>query len=52
LPADWEGKVKLKTWLVQLNQMKASDELGQEQIRQLLFDLEQGYNRFHKSLGA
>jgi len=50
LSADWEGKVKIKNWLVQLNKMKASDELSEEQIRQMLFDLESAYNAFHKSL--
>ena len=50
LSQDWEGKVKIKNWLVQLNRMKASDELNEEQIRQMLFDLESSYNAFHKSL--
>ncbi|PRP83112.1 hypothetical protein PROFUN_09791 [Planoprotostelium fungivorum] len=50
LPPDWEGKVKLKQWIILLNRMKASDELDQEQARQLLFDLESAYNAFHKSL--
>jgi len=50
LSADWEGKVKIKNWLVQMNKMKASDELNEEQIRQMLFDLESSYNAFHKSL--
>jgi len=30
--------------------MKASEELDQEQTRQLLFDLESSYTAFHKSL--
>lgn len=30
--------------------MKASDELSDEQVRQMLFDLEQAYNAFNRSL--
>lgn len=50
LSADWEGKVKIKNWLSKLHQMKASDELGSDDIRQMLFDLESSYTKFHKSL--
>jgi len=52
LSPDWEGKTKIKNWLVQMNKMKASDELNEEQIRQMLFDLESAYNAFHKSLSS
>jgi ESCRT-I complex subunit VPS28 len=52
LSPEWEGKVKIKNWLVILNKMKASDELNPEQIRQMLFDLESSYNAFHKSLSG
>eukprot|EP00160_Parvularia_atlantis_P016317 Unigene5122_Nuclearia_a/m.15720 Unigene5122_Nuclearia_a/g.15720 ORF Unigene5122_Nuclearia_a/g.15720 Unigene5122_Nuclearia_a/m.15720 type:complete len:226 (-) Unigene5122_Nuclearia_a:95-772(-) len=50
LPADFEGKTKVKQWLVQLNQMRASDELNADQVRQLLFDLENAHNAFYRSL--
>ena len=30
--------------------MKASDELSEDQARQMLFDLEQAYNAFNRSL--
>jgi len=50
LPPDFDGKVKLRNWLTILNQMKASDELNEEQVRQLLFDLESSYNSYHKTL--
>ena len=33
-----------------LSSMKASDELTDEQVRQMLFDLEQAYNSFNRSL--
>lgn len=32
--------------------MKASDELNEEQVRQLLFDLETSYTAFHNSLSG
>lgn len=33
-----------------LSRMKASDELTDEQVRQMLFDLEHAYNAFNRSL--
>lgn len=33
-----------------MQNMKAHEELNESQVRQLLFDLENAYNRFHKSL--
>jgi len=50
LPQDWLGKVKLQKWLSQLQSMRASDELSEEQVRQILFDLESAYSLFHKTL--
>jgi len=47
---DLEGKSKLKNWLIVLNSMKASDELTEEQSRQLLFDLESSYRAFYEAL--
>jgi ESCRT-I complex subunit VPS28 len=44
------GRTKIKDWLIKLNQMKASDELESEQVRQLLFDLESAYAEFQHSL--
>jgi ESCRT-I complex subunit VPS28 len=46
-----EGKSKIREWLITLNQMKASDELNADQVRQLLFDLESTYAEFQHSLG-
>eukprot|EP01137_Pigoraptor_chileana_P019435 Opistho-2@80474 len=50
LSPTWEGKVKVKNWLLTLNKMKASDELTEEQVRQLLFDLESAHSMFYRSL--
>lgn len=50
LPEDFEGKIKVNGWYETLSSMKASDELTDEQVRQMLFDLEQAYNAFNRSL--
>lgn len=47
---DYDGKTKIKEWLILLNSMKATEELNDEQVRQLSFDLENAYNGFHKLL--
>jgi len=50
LPANFEPSEKLKKWLIDLNQMRASDELSEEQFRQLKHDLETAYNLFFQFL--
>jgi len=50
LPADFEGKAKVKTWLDTFSEMRASDELTAEQARQMLFDVEQAYGAFNRFL--
>jgi len=50
LSATFDGKTKVKQWLATTNQMRASDELSEEQVRQLLFDLEQSHSAFYRSL--
>ena len=52
LPADFEGLVKIKLWLEKLNNMRASDEIAEEEIRQLIFDLDSSYSAFHKHLSS
>ncbi|ELU06418.1 hypothetical protein CAPTEDRAFT_155234 [Capitella teleta] len=47
LPADFEGKVKVRQWLDTLGSMQASDELTDVQVRQMLFDLESAYGSFN-----
>jgi ESCRT-I complex subunit VPS28 len=41
---------KLKNWNFKFNNMKATDELNENEIRQYLFDLESSYNKFHSLL--
>lgn len=50
IPSDFEGKEKVTTWLNTLNEMQASDELSESQVRQLLFDLESSYAAFNNLL--
>ncbi|KAF4526405.1 hypothetical protein B566_EDAN016885 [Ephemera danica] len=50
LPSDFEGKQKTSDWLTTLATMQASDELSEQQSRQLLFDLESSYTAFNKLL--
>ena len=50
VPNGFEGKEKVDQWLRTLSTMQASDELGESQVRQLLFDLETAYNSFNRLL--
>ncbi|VDD79732.1 unnamed protein product [Mesocestoides corti] len=46
LPADFEGKERMKHWLDIMEPMGASEELSPSQGRQLQFDVETSYNKF------
>ena len=46
------GKAALAQWLVQLNAMRASAEIDDEQARQLSFDLDCAYSEFHRDLAG
>lgn len=50
LPPEFEGKVKMSLWLKKLNEMRAAEELEEDESRQLTFDLESSYSAFHKHL--
>ncbi|EHY57199.1 Vacuolar protein-sorting-associated protein 28 [Exophiala dermatitidis] len=43
---DFEHRGKIIQWLITLNQMKTSEELSEDQARDLAFDMEQAYNGF------
>ncbi|KAJ9475328.1 Vacuolar protein sorting-associated protein 28 [Pseudozyma hubeiensis] len=45
-----DTRAKLLKWLITLNQMKASDEIDEDQARQMLFDVEGAYNSFFRAL--
>ena len=50
LSVTFEGKQKVKKWLDELSAMQASDELSEDQARQMLFDFESAYNDFNRFL--
>jgi ESCRT-I complex subunit VPS28 len=50
LPASYMGKSRIHKWLCDLNQRRASDELSNDESRQLSFDLESSLNEFHRAL--
>ncbi|KAH7913005.1 vacuolar protein sorting-associated [Hygrophoropsis aurantiaca] len=49
---DWEGRSRMVGWLITLNSMKASEEITEEQSRQLLFDVDHAYAEFFRSLSG
>lgn len=50
IPEDFEGKQKVREWLNTFSSMAASDELSENQVRQLVFDLDSVYSSFNKLL--
>lgn len=50
LPGDFEGKEKVQGWVNTFSSMSASEELTDEQARQLTHDLEVAYNAFNRLL--
>ena len=50
LPASYEGKAKIDLWCDTLKNLNASDEITDEQARQLKFDLENALSEFNEKL--
>ena len=50
LPANFEGKAKIQKWLTQLESMSASDEIDENQSRNLLLDLETAYYALQQAI--
>ncbi|KAL4752477.1 hypothetical protein BDW72DRAFT_202327 [Aspergillus terricola var. indicus] len=48
--ADFENRGKIIQWLITLNQMRATEELSEEQARELSFDIESAYQGFKSTL--
>eukprot|EP00457_Paulinella_chromatophora_P013974 gb/GEZN01014341.1/.p1 GENE.gb/GEZN01014341.1/~~gb/GEZN01014341.1/.p1 ORF type:complete len:248 (-),score=63.22 gb/GEZN01014341.1/:186-929(-) len=48
LPPEHETKAKVRNWLLKLSQRQAQDELTDEEVRQMSFDLESAYNALHR----
>lgn len=47
---DFENRGKIIQWLITLNQMRATEELSEDQARELHFDIEQAYHGFKATL--
>jgi ESCRT-I complex subunit VPS28 len=47
---DFEGRGKIVQWLIALNQMKATEELGDSQARELELDMNSAYQGFKATL--
>jgi ESCRT-I complex subunit VPS28 len=43
---DFDHRGKIIQWLITLNQMRTTEELTEEQVRELTFDMEQAYTGF------
>lgn len=50
LPAEFNGKVKVKKWYDKLAVMAATDAITEDERRQAVLDLEQSYNEFTEFL--
>lgn len=51
LPPSYETSArKVSAWFAKLNEMRATDTLSPEDVRQMLFDLDSAYSSFHKAL--
>jgi len=48
LPPDHESRLKTKEWLKKVSSMRASEELSDDDVRQMSFDLDHAYNSFHR----
>ena len=47
---DFENRGKIVQWLITLNQMKATAELNEEQVRELDMDINSAYQGFKSTL--
>ncbi|CAI7666747.1 unnamed protein product [Penicillium pancosmium] len=47
---EFQDRGKIIQWLIALNQMRATEELSEEQARELAFDIEQAYQGFKATL--
>ena len=47
---EFQGKEKIVQWLITLNQLKPTEELGEEQMTELEFDMNRAYRAFKQTL--
>lgn len=47
---DFDSRGKIVQWLITLNQMRATEELSEQQARELEMDIQQAYQGFRRTL--
>lgn len=47
---DFEGRAKIISWLIRLNGMRAQEELGEGEAREMMFEMEGAYKGFKRTL--
>lgn len=52
MKADFEGIVKMMSWMLKFSGMRAVDEIQEDDARQLIFDLDSSYSAFHRYLST
>uniref|UniRef100_A0A7E4UZM0 Vacuolar protein sorting-associated protein 28 homolog n=1 Tax=Panagrellus redivivus TaxID=6233 RepID=A0A7E4UZM0_PANRE len=50
LPSDFDGAIKVNHWHNKLKGMTASEEISEEEARQMVFEIETAYNSFMRFL--
>ena len=48
---EFDGRADIVKWLITLNQMAVGDEIDEQQGKEMLWDLQRGYNAFMEGLG-
>jgi ESCRT-I complex subunit VPS28 len=48
---DFANRGKIIQWLITLNQMRTTEQLSPEQVRELTFDMDQAYSGFKAAIG-
>ena len=47
---DFDNRAKIISWLIRLNGMRAQEELGEGEARELAFEMEEAYRGFKATL--
>ena len=47
---DFDNRGKIIQWLITLNQMRTTEELSEEQARELAFDMDNAYSGFKATI--
>lgn len=50
MPPSYEGPTRISAWIEKMSTMSASDELDENQIRQMIYDMDTSFSEFNKIL--